>query len=128
MSLFNNSSRQLRRITEQCWKCPRTVPLSSTCHSFHQKKAKTYHGQNEKYTTKKQNTQVIVFISNELQDIHSLSHKSTFHFWQKAYISVNTKGKNTQKQQCVHLGVRDTPHSQIYFSRKNFNFHVDTKT
>ncbi len=37
MSLFTSSSRQLRRITEQCWKCPRTATPSSTCHSYHQK-------------------------------------------------------------------------------------------
>jgi hypothetical protein len=50
MSLFTNSSRQLRRITEQCWKCPRTAP-SSTCHSFHQKKAKHIMVDMRKYTS-----------------------------------------------------------------------------
>jgi len=33
----------------------------------------------------------------------------------RIHFTVNTKSKNT-KQQCVHLGVRDTPHPQIYFS------------
>jgi hypothetical protein len=56
----------------------------------------------------------------------SLRRKYFFIFDKKEYISkVNTKSKNT-KQQCVHLGVRDTPLIQIYFSWKNFNFHVDT--
>ena len=57
----------------------------------------------------------------------STFHKENFHI-DKEYISVNTKSKNTEKQQCVHLGVRDTPHPQIYFSfGKTFNFHIDTK-
>ena len=57
-----------------------------------------------------------------------LSQTDVLFIFDKEYISVNTKSKNTQKQQCVHLGVRDTPLIQIYFSRKNANFHVDTKT
>ena len=55
-----------------------------------------------------------------------LSKTKVLFIFDKEYISkVNTKSKNTEKQQCVHLGVRDTPLIQIYFSWKNFNFLVD---
>jgi len=77
-------------------------------------------------TQPKKNTQVIVFIWNELQIVHLQT--KVLSISDKEYISVNTKSKNTEKQQCVHLGVRDTPLIQIYFSWKNANFHVDTKT
>ena len=56
------------------------------------------------------------------------SHTKVLFIFDEEYISINTKSKNTEKQQCVHLGVRDTPLIQIYFSWKNANFHVDTKT
>ena len=35
-----NNDILLSSNQSRCWKCPRTVPLSCTCHSCHQKKAK----------------------------------------------------------------------------------------
>jgi len=39
-----------------------------------------------------------------------------FFIFDKEYISVNTKSKNTEKQQCVHLGVRDSASTNLLFS------------
>ena len=73
--------------------------------SFLPSKAKTYHGQYEKYTTKKKhltfffvkpNTQLVVFILNELQTVHLLSKKRYFSFSTKEYISQSTRKVKTQ--------------------------------
>jgi len=47
----------------------------------------------------------------------STFHKENFHI-DKEYISVNTKSKNTEKQQCVHLGVRDSASTNLLFPEK----------
>jgi hypothetical protein len=61
----------------------------------------------------------------ELTQLFIFSQLKVLFIPDKEYISVNTKSKNTEKQQCVHFGVRDTPHPQIYFSWENVNFPVD---
>jgi hypothetical protein len=123
MSLFTNSSRQLRRITEQCWKCPRTAP-SSTCHFFKKKKQNiswSIWESTQAFLHFERNTQLVVFILKDeqlwfIQD-KSTFHKENFHI-DKEYISVNTKSKNTEKQQCVHLGVRDSASTNLLFLEK----------
>ena len=75
MSLFNNSSRQLRRITEQSISMLKVSQNINTIQhlSFLPSKSKTYHGRYEKYTNIQKsyifecNTQLVVFILNELQ-------------------------------------------------------------
>jgi len=97
MSLFTNSSRQLRRITEQCWKCPRTATPSSTCHSCHQKAKHimVYMKSTQAFSHFECNTQLVVFIFNKQQTVCLLPDKSTFHSRQRIHFTVNTKSKNT---------------------------------
>jgi len=61
------------------------------------------------------NTQIVVFILNELH-CSSSPRRRYFFILDKEYISVNTKSKNTEKQQCVHLGVRDSASTNLLFS------------
>ena len=88
MSLFNNSSRQLRRITEQSISMLKVSQNGNTIQhlSFLPSiKSKTYHGRYEKYTTKKTsdisvkyNTQLVVFILKELQIVPSSPRQKYF--------------------------------------------------
>ena len=64
--------------------------------SFLPSKAKTYHGQNEKYTTKKKNTQVIVFILKKPTNCSSSLRRRYFSFSTKNTFQSTRKVK-TQK-------------------------------
>ncbi len=141
MSLFNNSSKQLRRIIEQSISMLKVSQNGNTIQPLSflpSKKSKTYHGRYEKYTIIKntwhfwvqhstrsvylKRTTLVRLLLNE-----GTFHKDDFHFDKRIHFIVNTKSKNTKKQQCVHLGVRDTPPLQIYFFWENSNFLVDIK-
>jgi len=50
--------------------------------------------------------------------VRLLPNNSTFHSQKKKnkkriHFTVNTKSKNTEKQQCVHLGVRDSASTNL---------------
>ena len=126
MSLFINSSRQLRRITEQSKSMLKVSQNGTTILHLSflpSKESKTYHGRYEKYTTKIKHSIHSVYLEEPTNCSSSLRRRYFFIFDKKEY----TESKNT-KHLCVHLEVRDTPLLQIYFSWKKPNFHVDTKT
>ncbi len=114
MSLFNNSSRQLRRITEQSISMLKVSQNGNTIQllSFLPSKSKTYHGRYEKYTTKtkhltfffvKCNTQLVVFILNELQIVQSFPRQKYFSFPTKNTFHKSTRKVKTQKNNNVFI-------------------------
>ncbi len=97
-----------------CWKCPRTVTPSSTCHSCHQKAKHIM--VNMKSTQPLKTSDISDTIHKRLSwrttIVRLLPNAGTFHkgyipYWQRIHFIVNTKSKNI-KRQCVHLGAEET--------------------
>ena len=133
--MFTNSSRQLRRIIEQSISMLKVSQNANTIQHLSFLPSKAKHIMVKMKSTQaflhcECNTQLVVFILKEPQIVCLLSDRQRyFSFSTKKHTFQSTrKVKIHKKQQCVHLGVRETPHPRIYFSRENFNLHVDTKT
>ena len=129
MSLFNNSSRQLRRITEQSISMLKVSQTGNTIQhlSFFPSKAKTYHGRHEKYTsilTFRMEHSSLVFILKEPNCSSSPRQKYFSLAKKRIHFTVNTKSKNTKTIMCSSWSKRHSSPSNLLFL-ENFNFLVD---
>jgi len=140
MSLFTNSSRQLRRITEQSISILKVSQNANTIQhlSFLPSKSKTYHGQYEKYTSIKTKHLYLVsswaslwylqrttdwydsqaFILNKLQIVRLLPDEGTFHFRQKNTFQSTRKVKTQKTIMCSSWSKRHFSPSNLLFLEK----------
>ena len=128
MSLFNNSSRQLRRITEQSismLKVSQNINTIQHLSFLPSKKSKTYHGRYEKYTTIKNTWHFWVQHSTRSVYLERTTNCSSspgqryFFIFDKEYISQSTRKVKTQKTiMCSSWSKRHSSPSNLLFLEK----------
>ncbi len=130
MSLFNNSSRQLRRITEQSismLKVSQNINTIQHLSFLPSKKSKTYHGRYEKYTTIKNiwhfwyNSQAFILYESQLFVFFQtkvLFIGKKFPYRQKNTFHSQHEKLNTKTIMCSSWSKRYTSSTNLLFPEK----------